>query len=97
MAKRLGHSERVARFYQQRWPNYRTVIKLFGGWNQAIEASGLKPRPRGGRPGPAKRAETGAADERAERCRRKGISSEEAVVPGLRRPLPLLQRLSLGR
>jgi hypothetical protein len=44
LAKRLGHNERVERFYAGRWPNYRTVVNVLGGWNEAIRAAGFAPR-----------------------------------------------------
>lgn len=99
MAKRLGHTDRVERFYQGRWPNYRTVVKLFGGWNDAILAAGLRPRPRGGRRGQARASV--AADvphsETEELCQLKGIDSEREAVPGLRRPGPWFRRLVVSR
>lgn len=99
MARRLGHNERVERFYEQRWPNYRTVVKIFGGWNEAIRAAGLEPRPRGGRPGQSRAtvvASNTETDEVADRCLRKGISSEAEAVPGMSGAASLLQRLIQG-
>lgn len=39
--------EVVARFAGGDWPNAATVVRLFGSWNAAIEASGFEPMRRG--------------------------------------------------
>lgn len=48
LARSLGRPEKSERFYRDGdYPHLTTLNSLFGGWNGAIEAAGLTPRPRG--------------------------------------------------
>lgn len=46
-ARKMGHLERIERFYQEGAPNYTTVVQRFGSWSEMKRQAGLPPSPRG--------------------------------------------------